>query len=98
MTGYVTVPRLQHTLLPTRVVFSDRSPLVSEYRLRTAVAGVGQITLARIDGAAPAVNFSHPAELASVVRLYLNDQEGIDDPSAGGVAEQRTEQEYRHGR
>lgn len=39
-----------------------------------------------IEGAAHAVNFSHPDELANVIRLFMADQPIVDDPEAPGVA------------
>jgi pimeloyl-ACP methyl ester carboxylesterase len=84
MMGYAALQRLTHTPLPTLVVFGDRDPLVSEHKLRAAAAGIERITLARIDGAAHAVNFSHPEELASVVRRYLMDQPIVDEPACRG--------------
>ncbi len=39
-----------------------------------------------IHGAAHAINFSHPGELANVVTAWLEDREIVDDPDAPGVA------------
>ena len=39
-----------------------------------------------IDGAAHAINFSHPGELANVIRLFMSDQPIVDDPASRGTA------------
>src|ERR1700710_434541 len=39
-----------------------------------------------IDGAAHAINFSNPGELANVIRLFMADQPIIDDPDSPGHA------------
>jgi hypothetical protein len=56
-------------------------------RLRE-VAGqtVNHTLLVVIEGAEHAVNFSHPDELANVVRLFMADRRIVDDPDAPGVA------------
>jgi hypothetical protein len=37
-----------------------------------------------IEGAAHAINFSHPGELANVIRLFMADQPIVDDPTLRG--------------
>jgi hypothetical protein len=39
-----------------------------------------------IEGAVHAVNFSHPDELANVIRLFMADQPVVDDANSPGVA------------
>jgi hypothetical protein len=39
-----------------------------------------------IEGAAHAINFSHPGELANVIRLFMADQPIVDDPESPGQA------------
>ena len=39
-----------------------------------------------IEGAAHAINFSHPGELAHVIRLFMADQPIVDDPDSPGHA------------
>jgi hypothetical protein len=39
-----------------------------------------------IEGAAHAVNFSHPEQLANVVRSWMADRPIVDDPTAPGRA------------
>ena len=37
-----------------------------------------------IEGAAHAINFSHPGELAHVITSWLDDEEIVDDPDQPG--------------
>ena len=39
-----------------------------------------------IEGAAHAINYSHPEQLANVVRSWMADQPIVDDPTAPGRA------------
>ena len=39
-----------------------------------------------IDGAAHAINFSHPGELANVIRQFMDDRPIVDDPNSPGNA------------
>lgn len=52
------------------------------------VAGltVSSVLLVVIEGAAHAINFTHPGELANVIRLFMADQPIVDDPDSPGVA------------
>ncbi|MEV8213814.1 hypothetical protein [Leifsonia sp. NPDC077715] len=44
------------------------------------------VLLVAIEGAAHAINFSHPGELAHVIRLFMADQPIVDDPDSPGHA------------
>jgi hypothetical protein len=44
------------------------------------------LTIAVIEGAAHAMNFSHPGELAHVIGSWLDGREITDDPHQPGVA------------
>ncbi|MEV4637556.1 hypothetical protein AB0J80_09415 [Actinoplanes sp. NPDC049548] len=44
------------------------------------------LTVAVIDGAAHAMNFSHPGELAHVIGCWLDGREITDDPGQPDVA------------
>jgi hypothetical protein len=35
-----------------------------------------------LEGAAHAINFSHPGELANVIRLFMADKPIVDDPNS----------------
>jgi hypothetical protein len=45
-----------------------------------------RITLVQIEGAAHALNYSHPGELSNVVTCWLEDREIVDDPDQPGLA------------
>ena len=74
--------------LPTRAAIGNRDPLMPPATRLKEVAGQTEnhTILVVIEGAAHAVNFSHPDELANVVRLFMADQPIVDDPDAPGVA------------
>jgi hypothetical protein len=42
------------------------------------------VLVVMIEGAAHAINFSHPGELAHVIRLFMADQPIVDDPALPG--------------
>jgi hypothetical protein len=42
------------------------------------------VLLVVIEGAAHAINFSHPGELANVIRLFMADKPIVDDPDSPG--------------
>jgi hypothetical protein len=55
-------------------------------RLRHLPGELPHVTAAVIEGAAHAINFSHPEQPAHVVRSYLTGMPIVADPSAkGGV-------------
>jgi pimeloyl-ACP methyl ester carboxylesterase len=81
---YPTLQRLAELLLPTLVVFGSRDPLVSEKRVREHAAELPHVTAVALDGAAHAINFSHPDQLANVVRAFIEKREIVDDPSFAG--------------
>ena len=86
MLHYPTVQRLKELVIPTLVVIGSRDPLVSERVVAQRAHELPHVTAAVIDGAAHAINFSHPDQLANVVRCFLEGRTITADPSArGGV-------------
>ena len=86
LTQYPSLERLLDLKVPTLVVLGDRDPLMpSPARIRE-VAGQtdNHVLLVVIEGAAHAINFSHPGELANVIRLFMSDQPIVDDPNSPG--------------
>ena len=81
---YPTLERIAELRLPTLVVFGSRDPLVSEKRVREHAAELPHVTVVALDGAAHAINFSHPDQLANVVRAFMEKREIVDDPSFAG--------------
>jgi pimeloyl-ACP methyl ester carboxylesterase len=91
MLHYPTLRRLRELVVPTLVVIGSRDPLVSERVVTQRAIELPFVTAAVIDGAAHAINFSHPDQLANVVRCFLEDRPITADPSAkGGVRVFRT--------
>jgi pimeloyl-ACP methyl ester carboxylesterase len=86
MLHYPTVQRLKELVIPTLAVIGSRDPLVSEPVVAQRAVELPHVTAAVIDGAAHAINFSHPEQLANVVRCFLEGRPIVADPSAkGGV-------------
>jgi len=81
---YPTLERVAELRLPLLVVFGSRDPLVSERRVRERAAELPHVTAVALDGAAHAINFSHPDQLAHVVRAFMEKREIVDDPSFPG--------------
>ena len=74
MTRYPTVERALELELPMLVVAGTRDPLVSREHLQSLVERKPNMTMVIQDRAAHAINFSHPRELANVVRSWTEDQ------------------------
>ncbi len=87
MTAFPALDRLQHVPVPTLAVLGSRDPLLpGEDRVAAVARQVpGHVTVVRITGAAHAVNFSHPGELAHVIRSWLDGVEIVDDPDQPGL-------------
>jgi pimeloyl-ACP methyl ester carboxylesterase len=88
LTRFPSLERLLRTPVPALAVLGSRDPLlppphrVHEIRARAPE----HITVALIEGAAHAINFSHPGELANVVEEWLEGRDIIDDPEQPGFA------------
>ena len=85
---FPSLERLLHTPVPTLAVIGSRDPLMPPpWRVRElGRLAPPHLTVAVIDGAAHAMNFSHPAELAQVIGSWLDGREITDDPQAPGLA------------
>jgi pimeloyl-ACP methyl ester carboxylesterase len=83
LTRYPSLDRLVHTPVPTLAVLGVRDPLIpTPERVREVSAlAPEQLSVAVIEKAAHAVNFSHPTELAAVVETWLDDS-GSDSGAA----------------
>ncbi len=88
MTRFASLDRLLHVPVPTLVVLGDRDPLMPPpQRVHDVAARANEkVTVAVIAGAAHAINFNHPGELAHAISQWLDDKEITDDPDAPGVA------------
>lgn len=87
MTSFPSLDRLREVPVPTLAVLGSRDPLLpDERRVREVARSVpGHVTVVRITGAAHAVNFSHPGELAHVIRSWLDGVTIVDDPDQPGL-------------
>ncbi len=85
MLHYPTLRRLRALVLPTLVVIGSRDPLVSERVVAQRAIELPHVTAAVIEGAAHAINFSHPDQLANIVRCFLEDRPITADRSAKGA-------------
>lgn len=85
---YPSLDRLLALPAPTLVVLGSRDPLMpSTERAREIARSMpAHVDLVRIDGAAHALNYSHPGELAHVVDRWLDGLSIVDDPDQPGVA------------
>jgi pimeloyl-ACP methyl ester carboxylesterase len=79
LTLFPSLERLVHTPVPTLAVLGLRDPLVPAPDRVREVARLApeHVTVAVIEKAAHAVNFSHPVELAGTIEAWLDD--GLED-------------------
>jgi pimeloyl-ACP methyl ester carboxylesterase len=88
LTQYPSLDRLLALDIPTLVVIGDRDPLMPPPHRVHEVARMtdNHVLLVGIRGAAHAINFSHPGELAHVIRQFMADEPITDDPDSPGHA------------
>ena len=88
LTQFPALERMLQLEVPTLVVVGDRDPLMpTPARIREIANQYDALAaLVVIEGAAHAINFSHPGELANVIRLFMADQPIVDDESSPGRA------------
>ena len=86
LTRYPSLDRLLALRIPTLVVMGSRDPLMpGPERVREVAQKTDNHVLAVvIEGAAHAINFSNPGELANVIRLFMADRPIVDDPDSPG--------------
>jgi len=87
LTQFPSLERLLRTPVPTLAVLGVRDPLMpSPGRVReVARLAPEHLTVAIVDQAAHAVNFSHPKELAAVIGAWLDDAVGDGTGLPDGV-------------
>src|SRR3954469_25105340 len=78
LTRFPSLERLLSTPVPTLAVLGLRDPLMPPPDRIREVAGLApeHLTVAIVDEAAHAMNFSHPVELAGVIGVWLDDAVG----------------------
>jgi pimeloyl-ACP methyl ester carboxylesterase len=88
LTQFPALDRLLGLDVPTLAVAGTRDPLMpGPARIRELAEQVEhRVVFVAIDGAAHAINFSHPGELANVIRQFMADQPIVDDPNSPGHA------------
>jgi pimeloyl-ACP methyl ester carboxylesterase len=88
LTQYPALDRLLTLDVPTLAVAGTRDPLMPPpARIREVADQMEhRVVFVAIDGAAHAINFSHPGELANVIRQFMADQPIVDDPNSPGNA------------
>jgi pimeloyl-ACP methyl ester carboxylesterase len=88
LTQYPSLERLLALRVPTLVVVGSRDPLMpSPERIQEVASQTdNSVLLVVLEGAAHAINFSHPGELANVIRLFMADKPIVDDPNSPGEA------------
>jgi pimeloyl-ACP methyl ester carboxylesterase len=84
LTQYPSLQRLLELKIPTLVVIGTRDPLLpSPDRIKeVAQQDQNHVLLVVLEGAAHAINFSHPQELAHVIRLFMDDKPIVGSPGA----------------
>ena len=87
LTRFPSLDRLMSVPVPALGVLGSRDPLLPKRPRVLEVASQlpEHVTIAVITGAAHAVNFSHPGELAHVIRSWLADIPIEDDPTQPGL-------------
>jgi pimeloyl-ACP methyl ester carboxylesterase len=86
LTHYPSLERLLGLNIPTLVVIGDRDPLMPTAQRIDEVASYADhhVLIVQIEGAAHAINFSHPGELSHLIRLFMADKPIVDDPDSPG--------------
>jgi len=87
LTRFPSLERLLRTPVPALAVLGSRDPLMPRPSRVREIGRLapGHVTIALIEGAAHAVNFSHPGELAHVITSWLEDRPIVDDPDEPGL-------------
>lgn len=86
MTRFPSLERLLKSPVPTLAVIGSKDPLMPPpVRVReVSRLASDHTTVALIEGAAHAINFSHPGELSHVISSWLDGREIVDDPESPG--------------
>jgi pimeloyl-ACP methyl ester carboxylesterase len=88
LTRFPSQERIMRMTVPALAVIGSRDPMMPPPHRVLEVARLAppHVTLAVIHGAAHAMNFSHPGELAHVIGSWLDDEPIVDDPDSPGFA------------
>ena len=88
LTRYPALDRLLALQVPTLVVVGSRDPLLPGPARIQEIArqNDNHVLLVVLEGAAHAINYSHPGELTNVIRQFMADEPIVDDPNSPGEA------------
>ncbi len=86
LTQYPSLQRLLEMRIPTLVVLGQRDPLLPHAHRVDEIASQtdSHVLVVLIEGAAHAINFSHPGQLAHVIKLFMDDEPIENDPGWPG--------------
>lgn len=86
LTQYPSLQRLLEMKLPTLVVLGQRDPLLPHAHRVDEIASQtdSHVLVVMMEGAAHAINFSHPGQLAHVIRHFMDDLPIENDPAWPG--------------
>ncbi len=82
LTQYPSLQRLLEMKIPTLVVLGERDPLLPGTHRVNEIASQTDthVLVVLLEGAAHAINFSHPEELAHIIRLFMDDLPIVSNP------------------
>ncbi|GAA1913065.1 alpha/beta fold hydrolase [Microbacterium aoyamense] len=82
LTQYPSLERLLALKIPTLVVLGEKDPLLPHAHRIDEIASRtdNHVLVVLLEGAAHAINFSHPEQLAHVIRLFMDDRPIGNDP------------------
>lgn len=82
LTQYPSLERLLELKIPTLVVLGERDPLLPGGHRVNEIASQtdSHVLVVMLEGAAHAINFSHPYQLAHVIRLFMEDKPIVSEP------------------
>lgn len=88
LTQYPSLQRLLEMKVPTLVVLGERDPLLpGTHRVQEVAEQTDNHALVVVlEGAAHAINYSHPQQLAHIIRCFMDDLPITDAPHARGHA------------
>ncbi len=86
LTQYPSLQRLLELRIPTLVVLGQRDPLLPHAHRVDEIASQtdSHVLVVLLEGAAHAINYSHPGQLAHVIRAFMDDRPIENDPSWPG--------------
>jgi pimeloyl-ACP methyl ester carboxylesterase len=86
LTRYPSLQRLLEMRIPTLVVLGQRDPLLPHAHRVDEIASQtdSHVLVVLLEGAAHAINFSHPDQLAHIIRSFMDDRPIENDPEWPG--------------